>query len=110
MNKKLLLLLIFPIYLQAVTFKEICMVVKNFAYALVDENTEMFSELGDRLADPSGDQIRPTQEERRNNAALAAEERYRRSKEEQLGNMLDELGGCHRPPQAKSYELTDLSS
>lgn len=108
MNKKLLLLLIFPISLKAVSSTDVWGGVKSFVLALFHPDTVMFSELGDRLADPSGGQLRVTQEEIRQKAAVAAERR-RRSKEEQLGDMLDELGG-KRSTSPQWVPLQDLSS
>lgn len=107
-NKKLLLLVLFsPLFLEAVNFTDVFVGARVFVIRLFSPDTVMFSELGDHLAEPCGGQ-KPTQEEIRGKAALAAEERRRKANEQKLGAMLDEELGGIRSNSIKWVEMENF--
>lgn len=106
MNKKLFLLLVFPIYLKTVNFENVKLFFRQFLAS------EMFSERGDRWG--SDESVRqPSPQEKSLKAYLAAEERRQKALQPR-GEILDSLIASElwgeTPLPVTTFELKDFSS
>ena len=77
---RFLFILLFPLSLKAGKCGIVWNFIKQFGLALVDPDTVMFSELGDYLANPTGDREELLEHKKRQLLVIAAEKRREKGK------------------------------